>query len=312
MPAAAQSAGAGPRLRRLTSKAGGGSPQRFSSDLRCSSAILAALLLVLSAPAIFAQQPAPFPATATPYASTPVLPPRLHREQAHRPSFSWPSSRARPIRRSSIGCSPTPARSWETPVPETSALASPLLLPKAGGTKLLAARSPGMRLPTITSTYASSSSTSPTEGWCLVSSSRHFTDANGNEQSVPVDFGWYPLINAYGGNFPLDADSVYALRVTIDRTNSEHPTIAEFPPVPIVQDAMRSFLWRRPLPLPMNLNCSNPRMPHSAPLSQRFGNNPSPALRNRRAITSSLTLSTTPASPCLWQAPNSIPRICSS
>ena len=27
-------------------------------------------------------------------------------------------------------------------------------------------------------------------------------DANGNEQSVPVDFGWYPLINAYGGNVP--------------------------------------------------------------------------------------------------------------
>ncbi len=28
-------------------------------------------------------------------------------------------------------------------------------------------------------------------------------DANGNQQSAPADFGWYPLINAYGGNVPI-------------------------------------------------------------------------------------------------------------
>ena len=41
-------------------------------------------------------------------------------------------------------------------------------------------------------------------------------DAFGNEQSVPVDFGWYPLVNAYGGNVPIDTDGSYTLRVTID------------------------------------------------------------------------------------------------
>jgi len=68
-------------------------------------------------------------------------------------------------------------------------------------------------------------------------------DANGNEQSAPADFGWYPLINAYGGNVPIVADSRYTLRVAIDGAlphhlvsfgeHSEHTTIAEFPAVPI-------------------------------------------------------------------------------
>jgi hypothetical protein len=71
------------------------------------------------------------------------------------------------------------------------------------------------------------------------------TDANGNEQSAPTDFGWYPLINAYGGNIPVVADSSYTLRVAIDGPQfrpfgerSEHATIAEFPPVPIARDAV--------------------------------------------------------------------------
>jgi hypothetical protein len=72
------------------------------------------------------------------------------------------------------------------------------------------------------------------------------TDANGNQQSVPADFGWYPLINAYGGNLPLDADSTYTLRVDIDPLSSahtsgnrfEHATVAEFSPVPIAQEAV--------------------------------------------------------------------------
>ncbi len=73
-------------------------------------------------------------------------------------------------------------------------------------------------------------------------------DANGNEQSAPVDFGWYPLINAYGGNVPIVADSSYTLRVAIDGQlphhlasfgeHPKHPTIAEFPPIPIAQAAV--------------------------------------------------------------------------
>jgi hypothetical protein len=70
-------------------------------------------------------------------------------------------------------------------------------------------------------------------------------DFNGNEQSAPADFGWYPLINAYGGNVPIVADSSYTLRVAVDGPtphhlvsfgeHSEHTTIAEFPPVAIKQ-----------------------------------------------------------------------------
>ena len=74
------------------------------------------------------------------------------------------------------------------------------------------------------------------------------TDANGNEQSTPADFGWYPLINAYGGNVPMDTDSIYTLRVTIDPLQPNHvfaasgrferPVIAEFPPVQIMLEAV--------------------------------------------------------------------------
>jgi hypothetical protein len=68
------------------------------------------------------------------------------------------------------------------------------------------------------------------------------TDANGNKQSVPVDFGWYPLMNAYGGNVPMDTDSSYTLRVTVDPLSPgqhfERTTIAEFPPVQIASDAV--------------------------------------------------------------------------
>ena len=78
-------------------------------------------------------------------------------------------------------------------------------------------------------------------------------DANGNRQATPVAFGWYPLVNAYGGNVPLVADSSYSLHVAIDADSSltPHPvpppsleeritrtTLAEFQPVPIAQDAV--------------------------------------------------------------------------
>ena len=39
-------------------------------------------------------------------------------------------------------------------------------------------------------------------------------DANGNEQALPISFGWYPLINAYGGNIALP-DGSYRLRARI-------------------------------------------------------------------------------------------------
>jgi hypothetical protein len=71
-------------------------------------------------------------------------------------------------------------------------------------------------------------------------------DGNGNEQSVPTDFGWYPLINAYGGNMPIAADSNYTLRVVIDGApqhhatgeHAEHTIVAEFPPMPVAQEAV--------------------------------------------------------------------------
>jgi hypothetical protein len=74
------------------------------------------------------------------------------------------------------------------------------------------------------------------------------TDANGNEQAVAIAYGWYPLINAYGGNVPLDADSSYTVRVAIDRDardpadgapSQEHlirTTVAEFAPLAIAQN----------------------------------------------------------------------------
>lgn len=73
-------------------------------------------------------------------------------------------------------------------------------------------------------------------------------DANGNEQSVLADFGWYPLLNAYGGNLMLDSDSSYTLRVTVDPAPTQrgywpqerltHATVAEFAPVQLSRDAL--------------------------------------------------------------------------
>lgn len=73
-------------------------------------------------------------------------------------------------------------------------------------------------------------------------------DDNGNEQSVPADFGWYPLINAYGGNVPLDTNSAYTLRVIVEPLQShrafaasarfERTTTVEFPTVQIAQETI--------------------------------------------------------------------------
>jgi len=81
------------------------------------------------------------------------------------------------------------------------------------------------------------------------------TDERGNRHPAAVDFGWYPLINAYGGNIALDTDGTYALRVDIDADpelslHSPHSapleaapeeriariTVAEFPPVAISRE----------------------------------------------------------------------------
>jgi hypothetical protein len=70
-------------------------------------------------------------------------------------------------------------------------------------------------------------------------------DANGNQQIAPLDFGWYPLLNAYGGNVPLGADSAYTLRIMIDPLLPASPgeystrtTVVEFPPLPISEDSV--------------------------------------------------------------------------
>ena len=77
-------------------------------------------------------------------------------------------------------------------------------------------------------------------------------DTNGNEQALPISFGWYPLINAQGGNFTA-ADGAYRLRVRIavPEPRELQPVlteeqmaqgegvarivVAEFPPVTIKQ-----------------------------------------------------------------------------
>ncbi len=70
-------------------------------------------------------------------------------------------------------------------------------------------------------------------------------DANGNEQPAALAFGWYPLINAYGGNVAMDTDGLYTLRVTVDAVTphregspASQVTVAEFPPVPISLEAL--------------------------------------------------------------------------
>jgi hypothetical protein len=220
-----------------------GLPQRFSSDWRYSSAVLAALFLALSALAAFAQQPAPFPApattTATPDTSTPLHPPQaasgastpaqlLLAEQqgkADTAILDWVLANSGPL----VG----DARAGEFRIAFTITPAEGWWDKAAGGTLAWHEAPDGNVHLRIFVLNLADGRMVP--GLTLRAT---LTDANGNEQSVPVDFGWYPLMNAYGGNFPLDADSVYTLRVTVGRSNFEHTTVAEFPPVPIVQEAM--------------------------------------------------------------------------
>lgn len=43
-----------------------------------------------------------------------------------------------------------------------------------------------------------------------------FTDEFGNLRTLPVDFGWYPLINAYGANLTIEPDHAYSLHVSVE------------------------------------------------------------------------------------------------
>jgi hypothetical protein len=215
-------------------------PQRFSFDWRSVSALCTVLFLALAASAVFAQPPAPFStADAAPNASTPVQSPQaasgastqaqlLLAEQqgkADTAVLDWVLANSGPLVGDAragefrIAFTITPAEGWWDKAgdgtlawheaPDDNVHLRIFVLNLADGRIV-----PGLNLRAT------------------------LTDANGNEQSVPVDFGWYPLMNAYGGNFPLDADSVYTLRVTVEPGSAEHATVAEFPRVPIVQDAM--------------------------------------------------------------------------
>lgn len=68
-------------------------------------------------------------------------------------------------------------------------------------------------------------------------------DGNGNQQVAPIAYGWYPLINAYGGNVPLASAGEYRLRVLIEAPPELDATLprnttAEFPALPITTDAL--------------------------------------------------------------------------
>jgi hypothetical protein len=86
------------------------------------------------------------------------------------------------------------------------------------------------------------------------------TDNRGNRYPAAVDYGWYPLINAYGGNIDIDTDGTYTVRVAIDADpdlslRSPRPaaleaapeeriariTVAEFPPITISHEEISTM-----------------------------------------------------------------------
>jgi hypothetical protein len=211
-----------------------------------------AFALTLSAPELFALQPEPSSTHGKQDASAPAPPPapqpaaagagegmRLAQAQgrAETAAVDWVLANSGPL----VGDTPagefrvaftvTPAEGWWD---------------KAGGGKLVWHEAPAnnVHLRIFVLNLA--------DGRLVPGLSLRATliDANGNEQAAPVDFGWYPLINAYGGNLPLAADSSYTLRVAIaaGAASAARPpsseggltrtTVAEFPPVPIAQNAV--------------------------------------------------------------------------
>ena len=65
-------------------------------------------------------------------------------------------------------------------------------------------------------------------------------DGYGNLQSAPVAFGWYPLINAYGANVPLELPGELRLRVVLDTPGEgeKGTTTIDFPSLPVTAEAL--------------------------------------------------------------------------
>ena len=213
-----------------------------------------ALFLTLSTPVVFAQQAAPPPAPSTkptPNASTPVqlpappsggsTPAQLLAEQqgsADTALLDWVLANSTPLEGDiragelRIAYTITPAEGWWD---------------KAAGGTLAWHEAPADNVH-LRIFVLSLADGRMVPGLNLRAT---LTDANGNEQSLPVAFGWYPLINAYGGNFPLDADSDYTLRVTVE---PPVPELLSTRPSPnfrrsrLRRTPCRSFPWQPPPP----------------------------------------------------------------
>jgi hypothetical protein len=212
-------------------------PFRSAWRLADRSAWLAfcvAVWFALSAPNLFAGQPASAPpASATVAAAVAAYPPRSQTQgQAETAVLDWVLANSGPLKGDTraggfrVAFTITPAEGWWD---------------KAGGGKLAWHEAPANNV-LLRIFVLDLADGRLVPGLSLRAA---LVDANGNEQSAPADFGWYPLINAYGGNFPLAADSSYTLRVAIDPpaprspgARSGQPVIADFPPVAIAQNVV--------------------------------------------------------------------------
>ncbi len=70
------------------------------------------------------------------------------------------------------------------------------------------------------------------------------TDEFGNVRVVPVDFGWYPLINAYGANVELEPGHAYSLRVQVEAdaaNGNPTPVVADFAPLPVTSEMLAAL-----------------------------------------------------------------------
>jgi hypothetical protein len=188
-----------------------------------------AVWFALSAPNLFASQPVAPPAASTP-APSPALSFAQAQGQADTAVLNWVMANSGPLHGDirtggfRVAFTITPAEGWWD---------------KAGGGKLAWHEAPANNVHLRIFVLDLS------DGRLVPGLSLRATlvDANGNEQSAPAEFGWYPLINAYGGNLPLTADSSYALRVAFDApaprssgARAVQPVIADFPPVAIAQN----------------------------------------------------------------------------
>lgn len=63
-------------------------------------------------------------------------------------------------------------------------------------------------------------------------------DADGNQQAAPVIFGWYPLINAYGANVPLDSPGGLRLHVVVEAQRATPDEIVDFPSVDVTEESL--------------------------------------------------------------------------